>query len=99
TVEARLPELRLQRDVGDGAVAEHPATVIARACRGTLDDQPTMPGARKCAECTLYLAGITHVDWAYLYAKCWRGGLDSSKHSNSGGYGRVSNDRCSRDAR
>src|SRR5262249_16127523 len=41
----------------------------------------------------------THVDWAYLYAKCWRGGLDSSKHSNSGGYGRVSNDRCSRDVR
>jgi len=34
-VEARLPELRLQRDVGDGAVAKHPATGIARACRGT----------------------------------------------------------------
>ena len=34
-MEARLSELRLQRDVGDGAVAEHPATGIARACRGT----------------------------------------------------------------
>jgi len=36
-VEARLPELRLQGDVGDGAVAEHPPTRIARACRGTSD--------------------------------------------------------------
>src|SRR5262249_55649414 len=35
TVEARLPELRLQGDVGDGAVTEHPATGIAPACRGT----------------------------------------------------------------
>jgi len=34
-VEARLSELRLQRDVGDGAVPKHPATWIARACRGT----------------------------------------------------------------
>src|SRR5205807_6487251 len=35
TVEARLPELRLQGDVGDGAVAEHTATRVARACRAT----------------------------------------------------------------
>ncbi len=34
-MEARLPELRLQGDVGDGAVAEHPATRIAHACSGT----------------------------------------------------------------
>jgi hypothetical protein len=34
-VESRLPELRLQRDVGDGAVAEHPVTWVAHACRGT----------------------------------------------------------------
>ena len=34
-VESRLPELRSQGHVGDGAVAEHPATRIARACRGT----------------------------------------------------------------
>ena len=34
-MEARLSDLRLQCDVGDGAVAEHPATWIARACRGT----------------------------------------------------------------
>src|SRR5437016_14641958 len=37
TVEARLPKLRSQRHVGDGAVAEHPPTRIARACRGTSD--------------------------------------------------------------
>jgi hypothetical protein len=34
-VESRLPELRLQRDVGDGAVAEYPATRVAHARRGT----------------------------------------------------------------
>jgi hypothetical protein len=34
-VESRLSEVRLQRDVGDGAVAEHLATRVARACRGT----------------------------------------------------------------
>jgi hypothetical protein len=34
-VESRPPELRLQRDVGDGAVAEHPVTRVTRACRGT----------------------------------------------------------------
>ncbi len=33
-MESRLPELRLQRHVGNGAVAEHPATRVARACRG-----------------------------------------------------------------
>src|SRR5262249_60945081 len=33
-VESRRPELRLQCDVGDGAVAEHPATGVAHACRG-----------------------------------------------------------------
>src|SRR5262249_62436879 len=32
-VEARLTEFRLQRDVGDGAVAEHSATRAAHACR------------------------------------------------------------------
>jgi hypothetical protein len=36
-VEARLPELRLQGGVGDGAVAEHPPTRITRACSGTSD--------------------------------------------------------------
>src|SRR5262249_61382998 len=34
-VGSRLPKLRLQRDVGDDAVAEYPATWVAHACRGT----------------------------------------------------------------
>jgi hypothetical protein len=34
-VESRVPELRLQCDVGDGSVAEHPATRVAHACRGS----------------------------------------------------------------
>ena len=34
-MESRPPELRLQSDVGDGAVAEHPVTRVTRACRGT----------------------------------------------------------------
>src|SRR5262245_20230904 len=35
-LESRLRESRLQRDVGDGAVAKHPTTWVAHACRRTL---------------------------------------------------------------
>src|SRR5262249_35719969 len=44
TVEARLPELRSQCHIGDGAVPEHPATRIPRACRGTSDRVSRRPG-------------------------------------------------------
>jgi hypothetical protein len=60
--------------------------------RARRHDQAAIRGARECRDGALDLAGVAHVDRAYLHADRRRHGLDYGELANPGGYGGIPKD-------
>src|SRR5262245_46909217 len=54
-------------------------------------NQTTIWGARECADSTLDLASVAHIDWVDLHPERRRHRLDCAKQAESSGYGGIAN--------